>query len=161
MLCPSRPALYNRPMATSKLRIAAVRPYPARIRSRVFETLERIGATVESAVEPGVSDDSAMRTLAGVRADVLLIPFHAHRDANGDVVHGLTLIERLRTGDDLHSRTPILCPISNVGLAAAGLMTSRVEEDLLDRVLFIYEDELDEAGVGDVVETFLHEHDVV
>ena len=107
------------------LHVVALRPYSARIRSRVFGTLERLGARVTAHVEEGVPDDHTLAAMRATPADVLLIPFHAHRDRNGELVHGLTLIERIRTELPAHAATPILCPISTVGLAAAELRVNK------------------------------------
>jgi len=138
-----------------RLRIVAIRPYSARIRSQVFATLDALGARVETAVEEGATDDEALKAVRGAQADVLLIPFHAHRDRTGALVHGLRLIERIRAEIPAHASTPILCPISTVGLAAAGLLAARVGEPVLEGVLLIHEDELSEAELPVVIERFL------
>jgi hypothetical protein len=68
------------------LRVAALRPYDARIRSHVFGTLEAMGAAVSTVVETGATDAEALDALRRVAAEVLLIPFHAHRDRRGELV---------------------------------------------------------------------------
>jgi len=141
----------------NRLRIVALRPYSARIRSKVFTTLATLGARVKTAVEEGATDDEALKSARRAEADVLLIPFHAHRDWTGALVHGLGLIERLRAEIPAHASTPILCPISMVGLAAAGLLSARLDGPMLDRVLLIREDELDEADLPELIERFLLE----
>lgn len=139
----------------NRLRIVAVRPYSARIRSQVFATLEALGARVETAIEEGATDDEAVEAVRGASAHALLIPFHAHRDRSGALVHGLRLIERIRAEIPVHASTPILCPISTVGLAAAGLLSARIDEPVFERVLFIHEDELDEVDLPELIERFL------
>ena len=146
----------------SRLRptVLALRPYSRRIRSKVFPALKAIGADVEVAVEAGASDHEAVAAIRDAPADALLIPFHAHRDSAGVLVHGLGLIERIRRDARLHQRTPVLCPISNVGLAAAGLMAARDDGPSMERVLLIYEDDLDDADVPGLVGGFLQRHGV-
>ncbi|MAQ13884.1 MAG: hypothetical protein CMN30_03705 [Sandaracinus sp.] len=137
------------------LHVVALRPYSARIRSRVFGTLERLGARVTAHVEEGVPDDHTLAAMRATPADVLLIPFHAHRDRNGELVHGLTLIERIRTELPAHAATPILCPISTVGLAAAELLQTRVDAAILHHVLFLPESELSSVTLPDTIATFV------
>lgn len=141
----------------NRLRIVAIRPYSARIRSQVFATLEALDARVQTAIKEGATDDEALEAARSAEADVLLIPFHAHRDRKGALVHGLGLIERIRAEIPAHASTPILCPISTVGLAAAGLLSARIDEPVFDRVLLIHEDELDEAELPELIERFLLE----
>lgn len=139
------------------MRIAALRPYSARIRSHVFSTLEAMGAEVTTLVEAHATDDEAVDAVRRTAADVLLIPFHAHRDRLGELVHGLGLIERIRAEVPAHASTPVLCPISNVGLAAAGLMAARVDSPVLEGVLLVHEDELGEHDLPPLIERFLYE----
>jgi hypothetical protein len=139
------------------LRVLALRPYGDRIRSRVFATLRALDARVSTLVEARATDDEALAALRDVEADALVIPFHAHQDRQGTLVHGLRLIGRIRRELPTHAATPILCPISNVGLAAAGLMAARLEEPVLEGVLLVHEDELGEAALLHLIRSFLRE----
>ncbi len=143
-------------MAT--LRVGALRPYSRRIRSRVFEALETLGAEVAVLAPAGTPDGKALRAVRRARFDVLLIPFNAHRDSAGDGVHGLTLIERLRS-EPAYAQIPIICPISNVGLAAADLVTSRQEGDGFSGVLFLREDDLNSA-LAETITAFLRQQGI-
>ncbi|HJL20426.1 MAG TPA: hypothetical protein RMH99_32465 [Sandaracinaceae bacterium LLY-WYZ-13_1] len=138
-------------------RLVVARPYTARIRSRVFGILERCGLRPadDDVLPAGLSDDEVLARLEPSTGLVLLIPFHAHRDARGQTLNGLDLIRRLREERPGFERTPVLCPISNVGLAAASLMLSRYDEALFERVLFLHEDELDDADAERTVRAFL------
>ena len=141
----------------SNVRVAAVRPYGRRIRSRIFGALESLGARVDILVEPQSTDAEALAAVRGTDAHVLLIPFHAHRDKRGELVNGVELIGRIRADVASHRATPVLCPISGVGLAAAELMATRVGERLLANTLFLRADELDADGIRRTIETFLHD----
>ena len=141
------------------LRVGALRPYSARIRSRVFATLDALGAEVEVLAPAGASDDQAMQAVRRANVDVLLVPFNAHRDAAGGNLNGLSLIERIRS-DPSYNRVPILCPISNVGLAAADLATSRRKDDGFSAVLFLREDELSSPNLVQTIAEFLREHGI-
>lgn len=143
------------------MRGVAVRPYARQIRARVFSLLTTTGVRVDDAdvVEAGTPDREVLESLGERRCDVLVVPFHAHNDRDGNAVHGLDVIARVRAELPLHRSTPIICPISNVGLAAAGLMLSRMGEEALGPILFLHEDELDDAGITSLVEAFVEEID--
>jgi hypothetical protein len=145
--------------AAGSRRLVVVRPYPARIRSRVLRVLEEAGlrAASEDVLPAATPDDEVLHALRPAPGLVLLIPFHAHRDREGGSVNGLDLIRRIREEVPALERTPIVCPISDVGLAAAGLMLTRLDEALFARVLFLYEDELDDDGIERVVRAFLQD----
>ena len=112
---------------------------------------------VDALVEAGEGNDAAIALVEATRADVLLIPFHAHRSHTGELLDGLTLIQRIRAEVPIHATTPILCPISNVGVAAAGLMKSRLGGPFLQRVLLIYEDDLGRPSLPGEITKFLRE----
>lgn len=138
-------------------RVIAVRPYPPHIRSRVFAVLEDLGLAIArtDVVPTGTPDDEVLARLRRERCDVLLVPFHAHPDRNGQLVHGLGLISKIRRELPVHHGTLIVCPVSNVGLAAAGLMMARHPETDFDGVLFLHEDELEEREVKQLIADFL------
>ncbi len=144
-------------MAT--LRVGALRPYSARIRSRVFEALDTLGAEVAVLAPASSTDDEALRAVRRAEFDVLLIPFNAHRDSTGDGVHGLTLIERLRS-EASYAEVPIICPISDVGLAAADLVTSRRDGDGFSGVLFLREDDLNSPSLVQAIAEFLRKQGI-
>lgn len=138
-----------------KLRVSALRPYSARIRSRVFAALAKLGAEVTTAAEAGATNDEAVAAARRAIADVLLIPFHAHRDHRGELVDGLSLISRIRAEVPEHAHTPIVCPISDVGLAAAGLMAARVDESAFAGVLLLHEDDIAKGDLAQRLGVFL------
>lgn len=137
------------------LRIVALRPYSARIRSKVFAVLERLGAEVETTAEPSASDAEAAASLRGLKADALLIPFNAHRDRAGRLVHGLSLIRRVREEVAEHRRTLVICPVSRVGLAAAELLSPGLDDPLLQPLLVLHEGQLDTPAADHALTCFL------
>jgi len=141
-------------------RVIVVRPYPARIRRKVFGILRSVGLSIVDAdiIAAGTSDDEVMARLAreGPCA-ALLVPFHAHRDANGDLVNGLEVLRRLPGEAPRLVDTAVFCPISRMGRAAADLMLTRSKESggldraELSKVLFLHEGDLDAPEIGDRV----------
>lgn len=62
--------------------VTVVRPYGPSIRGRVFALLERAGLVIREAdvIPKGTSDESVIERLGRKVPEILLIPFHAHRD---------------------------------------------------------------------------------
>ena len=103
-----------------------VRPYHSTMRTRVFALLESAGLCSAGAqrVEPGTPDDDALAAIVEARPDVLLIPFHAHRDQAGNRLDGLTLSGRLHLLPDA-PQAPILMPITPMASASLRLADSK------------------------------------
>ncbi len=76
------------------------------------------------------------------------MPFHAHRDHDGELVNGLDLLRQLQPACPDLQDTPAFMPISSMGMSSATLMLSRDEEAgglgeaLRARILFMPETEL-------------------
>ena len=125
--------------------VYVLRPYPRRIREQVFAVLHQAGRAVASTdtVPRGTSDDDVLNWLS-LRSlpRALLVPFHAHRKADGSVVDGFSLIGRLRAELPRYRGVPIISPISALGRAAAELRFSREPAWADSGVLFIVEEEL-------------------
>ena len=138
-----------------KHRTVVVRPYARSFRGEVFAALERAGCELVSTVPAGTPDRAVVEHLATLDCDLLLMPFHAHRDEHGELVNGLELLLALREQGSRHALTPVLCPVSKVGLAAAGLITSRTGGELPGPVLLVEEDDLEASRLEGQLRRFL------
>ncbi len=128
--------------------VTVVRPYSPRIRTRMIDHLRRAGLVIpEGHVVPiGATDDEAVRATIELGDAILLVPFHARRDARGEIADGITFLRALaRALSSLPHR--VLMPVSRFG--AAGLELALASSDLpLERVLIITEDELDDRSLA-------------
>lgn len=129
--------------------VTVIRPYGLSIRQRVFALLERAGLAVRSAdvVPKGTTDEDVIHLLKGRPPEILLVPFHAHRDGRGEIVNGLDLLERLAGSVPLE-RVPVIMPVSAMALPAAHLKLSPssaqpFDVNLRSNVLLLDESELD------------------
>jgi hypothetical protein len=136
------------------LRIVVIRPYRVSLRVRVFERLAEAGSNLELAttIPAETPDDEVVDLLQTTPADMLVVPFHAHRDRLGRRVNGVELLPRLRAGR--HVTTRVVAPVSRVGMVAAELLTSRLG-DVLGPTLFLPEDRLDDSEILGALEAFL------
>ena len=102
--------------------VTVVRPYGPRIRQRVLALLERCGLVVLEAdvISKGTSDERVIERLRERPPEILLIPFHAHRDARGAGLNGIALAAALPGP----ASVPILMPASAVALPGARLRLS-------------------------------------
>lgn len=138
--------------------VTVVRPYGDAVRVRVFALLERAGLRIrdENVIPPRTSDEEVIERLRGRRPEVMLIPFHAHRDADGAVVNGIDLVDKLMRELPELVGTPVLMPVSLVGLAGARLRlsataTTPLPEEVRASVLLLDESRLGEEGLAEVV----------
>lgn len=136
------------------LRIVIVRPYRASLRDRVFELLSEVGLNLALAttIPAQTPDDDVVAALQTLSAELLIVPFHAHRDRLGRRVNGVELLPRVRVGR--HARTRVVAPVSRVGMAAAELLTSRLGA-VLGPTLFLPEDRLDASETHLALDEFL------
>ncbi|MCX4242847.1 PleD family two-component system response regulator [Paraliomyxa miuraensis] len=131
-----------------------VRPYWSRIRTRMVAMMDRAGLYVDEdlKVENGTPDEDAIQQILDTDPDVLLVPFNAHRDAEGKPLDGLTLCRRLSETTGARP-LPVLMPVSSMGAAILRLMSTTgvhaaAYADLLaDRILVLEEDTLDDPEV--------------
>jgi hypothetical protein len=120
------------------------RPYDVRIRQRVQGLLTSIGVPIDerAVIRSGMPDDEAAQAIPRMRANIVIAPFHAHRDWTGQSVDGLGLLLRLAA---LRSAFPwqVVMPVSRVG-AAAVMLRAQIElpATVKERVLILCEDEL-------------------
>ncbi len=142
-------------MLPRTLKVLPVRPYARSIRERVFALLRAAGLEVDEVqmVPPGTPDAEALKRIEQRQPDVLLIPFHAHRDAHGVVVNGLGLLSELGVRPRF-ARTPVVMPVSGMGEAAFELMLSRLEPGsvlaaALERTFLVRPFDLDDVGTPD------------
>jgi len=94
----ARVTIHRLPRQQSVMRhVTVVRPYGRSIRQRVFALLERAGLVVQEAdvIPKGTSDESVLERLRERPPEILLIPFHAHRDEHGESLNGIAIAERL------------------------------------------------------------------
>lgn len=130
--------------------VTVVRPYGPSIRGRVFALLERAGLVIREAdvIPKGTSDERVIERLGKKVPEILLIPFHAHRDEHGEDVNGIAVAERLTAALPSLALVPILMPASTVALPAARLKLSPLghhplSDDLRARILLLDESALD------------------
>jgi hypothetical protein len=76
----------------------AVRPYGERLRPKVFGFLDHVGLSASAPPElgPAASIAEIVRYLTAHRADLLVVPFHVLRTADGERTDGLKLLAELR-----------------------------------------------------------------
>lgn len=116
----------------------------------MFGHLAGAGLTIDPAdvIPPGTSDDDALALLANRSTHVLLVPFHAHRDPDGEQINGLKLIQRLDKELPLLRKNPILMPCTRTAyLTVSAILSGPIAE----RVLLISEDNLDDEALTDQI----------
>jgi hypothetical protein len=147
-------------------RLVAVRPYHVAIRARVLALLADADCALapDDVVPMGTDDVTALSWLrvrcAPHPPDVLLIPFHHHRDVHGAHIDGLTFARRLHDELPALRDVPIVMPASTVAVAGARLALGAhaarpVPPALRERVLLLPEDELDASATRDAVRAHL------
>lgn len=126
-------------------RVYVLRPYSQRIRARVETALASVGLSIVDDVPAGTPDERVLEWLRTRTApDALLVPFHAHRDQRGELVHGFELVRRFRRELPFYESIPVISPVSDLGLAAAGLLAARDDQRaLIENLLLLRESELD------------------
>ena len=141
--------------------VLPVRPYARHIRIRVFALLRSLGLEVDDSdvIPAGMRDAEVIGLLQQQRPSVLLIPFHAHRDASGAPLNGLGILVRLRDVPHL-AATPIVMPISEIGEASFDLLVSREEAGselsaVLERTFLLRTRELDAPDLAARLERHL------
>ncbi len=99
-------------------KFVVIRPYGDSIRKRVFAFLFDLGYDPEGRIEPGTPNDEVLSTLKSMRYDLLLCPYHLHKDNNDQVVEGIQVLELLCSQSMIPLATPILMPISDFEYAS-------------------------------------------
>lgn len=110
---------------TLRIQAIAVRPYRRAVRDKVFDLLERVACFVrdEDVIPAGTSDAHAVARVLAARERVLVVPFHAHRDANGQMLDGMSFVRALADASQHRFRWQIIMPVTGQG--AAGLELAR------------------------------------
>lgn len=142
-------------------KVLVVRPYGRQIRERMFGHLEKAGLSIDEVdvIQAGTPNRAAVTSIRSRPNHVLLVPFHAHVDHDGEQVNGLDVLQLLDEEGGLDA--PALMPVSKVGMAAAQLMMSgggsggKLSLSARDRILFIDEEELDDPGLFRRIEAHL------
>jgi hypothetical protein len=131
-----------------------IRPYAVHIRERVFSLLESLGFSVERErfIPSKLSNREVRRRLEQIEAELLLIPFNAHRDSDGQPVNGLEVLALVAQVPAL-AEVPIVMPLSPMGEAAHELLLSRVAaesgvREVLARTILLRTTELPIAGTA-------------
>ena len=136
--------------------VAVVRPYFESLRAQVFDVLGRAGIEMDRAqvLERGSSDEQALRWLGALDPDVVLLPFHPHRDDSGRHVDGIELAFEI--GRAFGERCPaIIVPVSMASAPAAGLVRARavasdsVNRSTNEKILLVHQRDL-QAGPVEV-----------
>lgn len=95
-----------------------VRPYPAKIRERVFEFLGKLGYVEGGQIDVGTPDEEAARQVLACRdIDLLLLPYHKHRDSNDTWVNGFGVA--LRLNRSFRADIPIVMPVDEFTFAGS------------------------------------------
>lgn len=97
---------------------AAIRPHDARIQERVFALLEGLGCKLGAgmSIAPKTPSHIAARRINEFEdIDLLLLPFHVHRDSTGRTGDGVEVASLLSTQGE-HPTYPILMPVSTFSL---------------------------------------------
>ncbi|MFT5353327.1 MAG: hypothetical protein ACI9KE_000525 [Polyangiales bacterium] len=118
-----------------------VRPYSAQIRARVVSLLERVSCRFDPGhlVPAKTTDSVAIDQVISIGNATLLLPFHAHRDGQGQSIDGISFFEQLIVrADDIPWRA--LMPSTVFGRAALGLRINALPE-VLRRQLFVFSTE--------------------
>ena len=144
--------------------VTVLRPYGDRIREKVFTLLEKAKLHIDPSkvLSPKLSDDEIVEQMRGRRVEVLLIPFHALRDAGGKRTNGVELLQRLEAEVPESHEAPVLMPVSMFGSAAVSLMLNqdrpnpRVSAETSKRVLVLEEDHLDDPDMVEKIRRHVH-----
>ena len=127
-------------------RVTVVRPYGERVRARVFALLSRASLEVvpDDIVPSGTSDADAIARVLASPNRILLVPFHAHRDASEDTLDGISFV-RLLVATAPNRGFRVIMPVSR--FAAAAVSLARTAGDMPSAVLLVDEDELADPGL--------------
>lgn len=111
-----------------------VRPYNTRIRDRVVSLLERVGCSFDEKhlVLAGTGDTEAIEQVVSMKNRLLLLPFHAHRDPQGQPIDGISFFEQLVA--DRERGWQALMPTTDFGRAALGLRINALPQMLREKV---------------------------
>ena len=112
---------------TTKLLI--VRPHVHSIRERVLKFLTSVGVdTRDPVVLPaGTPNKVVIDTIAAGSFGALLIPMHAHRSEQGDLLDGLSLARRI-DAEAVQEGVPIFMPATAFGTSTLELALARGPE---------------------------------
>jgi hypothetical protein len=136
-------------------KFVVVRPYDSRIRERVFGHFQRAEISQDTGIRipPGTSDEEAIERLRVVKGQILLIPFHGHRDDSGTFVNGLVFAKALEKELPALNQAVIIMPVSRFVAGGARLLWEMGDSGvpfspaLKARILLIFEEELDDKNL--------------
>lgn len=146
---------------TYRLSAIAVRPYRRGIRDKVFELLERVGCFIreEDVIVAGTSDEDAVRRVVSAMPRILLVPFHAHRDAEGRMLDGMSFLRALADASGADFRWRVVMPVSGQGAASLALTrsgsTMLLEPEVESAILTLEESQLADPATESRLERFL------
>lgn len=105
------------------LRFAVVRPYDDRFRARVFAFLTGLGFAPpppSQVCAVGTPDDEAAAFVEALDPfpDLLLVPFHQHKDPSGRIIDGIGVIQRL-SAELIARKVPFLMPVTDFAFASS------------------------------------------
>lgn len=140
--------------------VTVVRPYGDRIRARVFACLGEAGLQIrpDDIIPTGTSDQECIERVRGTANRILLVPFHGHRDSEGQRVTGVEFIAKLDRACDGHFGWRVLMPVSKFAKPAVELMFNQTASDgplrpeLRSAILWMFENELDDPGLAQRVQ---------
>ena len=126
------------------IQVLFVRPYGERIQSEVQRVVISAGFDAEGieSIEAGTSDELALSRTLAVKPELMVIPFHVHRDAEGRELNGLEFLRKLRELDESMCRVGVLMPVSDASRATLRLRASvgdhaPLYQEMLDRQVML------------------------
>jgi hypothetical protein len=108
----------DEPVLAPQRSFVVVRPYPAQIRKRVFAFLEENGFEPGAEIAVGTPDAEAAAALDHSDHDLVLLPYHKHKDSEGAWVNGLGVARELGEAV-IARRVPILMPVDEFTFASS------------------------------------------
>jgi hypothetical protein len=142
------------------MKALAIRPYGDRIRNLVFGLLKSADLEVSTAPELSeqVPDAKIVDYLRKARTDVLLLPFHAVRTAEGERSDGMQLLERIRNEIPHLAKIPVIMPVS---VFASAAFSGGMRRNPHSRLFAISEDEMEKDSTALRLREFLRDPDGV
>lgn len=110
------------------------------------------GCTIlpDNIIPARTSDAIAVRAVLDSRSPVLLVPFHAHNDTDGNRVDGLGFLAKLDAAKRRDFEWRVVMPVSAFAVPAVTTILARgeLEPHIQQQILMITEDALRDPGTA-------------
>lgn len=146
-------------MSTKPFSVFVVRPYHPKIRKLVLQLLEGVNGLIPEGwmSSERATDKEVILNLSHIRPDMLLIPFHAHRDAKGYAVNGISTLITLQNAYSWCHAIPVVMPVSKYAGQGYQLTLNELNNGTpMANVFTIHEDDLSSATLPGQLRSFLH-----